>query len=65
MNETAKHAERIHEVRRLFEHHGFGNAELLEGWDGIDLKQLTDLLTEEEYQTLLDSLEEQAEPSSG
>ena len=59
MNEIKEHAERVREVRRIFEHHGFGNVELLEGWDGVDLQSLMDLLTEEEFQTLLDELEEQ------
>ena len=51
------HRERIREVKRIFEERGFGNAEMLEGWDGSDLDELALLLTEEEFRTLLDELE--------
>ena len=49
--------DRIQEVKRIFEEQGFGNAELLEGWDGADLNELLDLVSEEEFQVLLDQLE--------
>ena len=45
-------------VRRIFEEQGFGNAELLEAWDGEGLDYLRDLLTEEEMQVLLDELQD-------
>ena len=54
MTESTKQDDRIHEVRRIFEENGFGNAELLEGWDGERLEELEELLNEEEFQTLLD-----------
>lgn len=58
MNGRTKHSERIQEVERIFEEYGFANADVLEGWDGEDLGDLAAVLTEEEYQTLLDELEE-------
>lgn len=50
--------ERVHEVRRIFAEYGIGSIELLEGWDGEELEELADVLTEEEFQTLLDQLED-------
>ena len=58
MKRHAKHTERIETVRRIFEEHDFGNVELLESWEGVDLDELADNLTEEEFQILLDELEE-------
>lgn len=52
----ARRGERVLEVRRIFEDLGFGNIELLEGWNGDDLEELTDFLTEEEFESLLDEL---------
>ena len=51
-NETAQIPahERIHTVRAIFEEEGFGNVELLEGWDGEDTQELFALLTDEEFQ---------------
>ena len=57
MQDAVKKRERVHEVRRIFEEYGFGNAELLEGWDGGDPAQLADLLSEAEFQQLLDELQ--------
>jgi hypothetical protein len=61
MNHFTRRPDRVREVRRIFEEQGFGNGELLDGWDGVDLAELVDLLTEEEYQTLLDELEPEEE----
>lgn len=58
MNGSTKRKLRLQEVKQIFEECGFGNAELLEGWDGDELAELADLLTEEEFQTLLDKLAE-------
>lgn len=57
MTRKTDELDRIREVRRIFEEQGFGNAEMLEGWDGDDLDELADLLSEDEFQTLLDELE--------
>ena len=57
MKANTLRSQRIPEVRKIFEEHGFGNVELLEGWDGEELGELEDLLSEEEFQTLLDALE--------
>ena len=59
MNEGAQQAERAVRVRKIFEDHDFGNAELLAGWDGRDLQEVAAFLTEEEFQTLLDELEDE------
>ena len=56
--------ERIRQVQEIFEEHGFGNVELLEGWDGDDLRDLSDLLTEDELQILLDRFEDADAPSA-
>jgi hypothetical protein len=53
MDEKRKR-ERIDRARRIFEEDGWGNVELLEGWDGEDLEELRPLLTDEEFQALLD-----------
>lgn len=58
MNGSTKRRQRLQEVRRIFEENDFGNVELLEGWSGEELEELADILTEEEYQTLLDELED-------
>jgi hypothetical protein len=55
--QASKQRDRIRDVKRIFEEQGFGNAEMLEGWDGRDLGDLAEFLSEEEYQTLLDELE--------
>ena len=57
METTDRRGDRIQVVRSIFQEHDFGNVELLEGWDGNDLEELCDLLTEEEFQTLLDEVE--------
>jgi len=59
MNGSTAQEKRIDEVRRIFGEYGFGNFELLERWEGDDLRELAGILTEEEYQTLLDELREQ------
>ena len=58
MTRETNEMDRIHEVKRIFEEQGFGNAELLEGWDGQNLDDLMELVTEEEFQTLLDQLQD-------
>lgn len=47
-------SERAREIEAFFVEQGFGNVELLEGWDGEQLEDLRDLLSEEEFETLLD-----------
>ncbi len=48
--------ERRDHVLRIFEDEGWGNLELLDGWDGDELDELKDILDPEEFQTLLDRL---------
>lgn len=43
-----------HDIEAFFVEQGFGNVELLEGWDGEDLDDLRDLLTDEEFERLID-----------
>jgi hypothetical protein len=57
MNAT-RALERRRQVIRIFEDQDWGNLELLDGWDGENLDELRDLLDEDEFQTLVDQLEE-------
>jgi hypothetical protein len=59
--EGVAHKQRIAEVRRIFEEYGFGDFDLLERWEGDDLRDLCEFLSDEEYQTLLDELQEHEE----
>lgn len=61
MNEPTKtrNEPRLLQVRRIFEESGFGNIELLDEWDGHELEDLRDLLSDEEFQQLLDELQDQ------
>lgn len=65
MNESIERSERVGEVRRIFEECGFGNVALLDSWDGDQFEELAEFLSEEEYQTLLDKLEESGEEWPG
>lgn len=59
MTNDVKKRTRRRSVLELFEREGWGNLELLDGWDGEDLEELRGLLDEEEFQTLLDHLEQE------
>lgn len=48
--------ERRRRVLRIFDQESWGNLELLDGWEGEDLEELRPILSEEEFQTLLDHL---------
>lgn len=48
--------ERRRHVLRIFDEQSWGNLELLDAWDGEDVDELKNILTEEEFQTLLDRL---------
>lgn len=43
-------------VLRIFQDHDWGNLELLDGWDGDDLSELRDFLSQDELETLQDRL---------
>jgi len=58
MDAITQRTDRLREVQRIFEEYGFSNAELLMDWNGEELEELAEFLTEEEFQTLLDELEE-------
>jgi hypothetical protein len=57
MNTPTTHRRRDR-VLEIFENQDWGNIELLDGWDGEDLEELRTILDEEEYQILLDQLED-------
>jgi hypothetical protein len=61
MQSPTEQASRVREVRRIFEEYGFDGIELLESWEGDDLDELAEFLSEEEFQTLVDELEKQDE----
>lgn len=52
---------RAAQVRRIFEDQGFGSLERLDDWDGAELEELRDVLTPEEYEILLDQLQDDPE----
>ena len=58
MKRTLQQSERVKSVRKIFEEYGIGNVEQLEAWSGHELEELADGMTEEEFQILLDRLEE-------
>jgi hypothetical protein len=45
-------------VLRIFREEDWGNLELLDEWDGENLDELKTLLDDEEFQKLLDRLQE-------
>ncbi len=49
---------RIDAVRRIFEDYDIGNIQMLDEWDGHDLSAIEGYLSEEEFQTLLDQLQD-------
>lgn len=49
--------ERRRQVVRIFQEQEWGNVELLDGWDGVDLGELRPLLDEDDYERLLLALE--------
>lgn len=59
MNEHVRHKERIQDVRRILAEQGLGSFEQLDDWNGANLEDLAEFLSEEEFLTLLDRLQEQ------
>jgi len=49
--------ERRRQVIRIFQEQEWGNVELLDGWDGIDLGELRPLLDEDDFERLMLALE--------
>lgn len=49
--------ERRRQVLRIFQEQEWGNVELLDGWDGVDLGELRPLLDEDDFERLLLALE--------
>jgi len=58
---TGSAAARRARVLRIFADEGWGNLELLDGWDGEDLEEIRALLRDDEFQTLLDALQDDEE----
>jgi hypothetical protein len=50
------HARR-RQIIRIFQEQEWGNVELLDGWDGVDLAELRPLLDEDDYERLMLALE--------
>jgi hypothetical protein len=57
MKQQPRQIERMAEVKRIVEEYGFCQVEVFESWDGEDLNDLREFLTDDEFQTLLDELE--------
>lgn len=53
----ARALERRRRALRLFQEMEWGNVELLDGWDGVDLAELRPLLDEDDFERLLNELE--------
>jgi len=49
--------DRRRQVIRIFQQEEWGNVELLDGWDGVDLDELRPLLDEDDYERLMLALE--------
>lgn len=58
MDTESKPRQRRHAVLRIFREEDWGNLELLDAWDGENLDELKTLLDDEEFQKLLDRLQE-------
>jgi hypothetical protein len=50
---------RYEEIERIFDQMGWENLDWLAAWDGEDLEALREILDDEQYQTVLDELEDQ------
>ena len=57
MDHFQQRQQRIRDIQKIFVDFGFGDDELLDDWDGIELEDLSRWLTEDEYELLLDQLE--------
>lgn len=49
--------ERRRQILRIFQEQEWGNVELLDGWDGVDLDELRPLLDEDDFERLMLALE--------
>jgi uncharacterized protein (DUF2267 family) len=56
--------DRRERIERIFNDMGWEDIERLDEWDGDDIEALRELLSEEEFDTLLDELPEEDLPSS-
>ncbi len=63
MNRPTSSRERCQLAEQIFQDLRLGNAELLEGWDGDELQDLRALLTDEEFERLLDAWPEEERAS--
>ena len=50
---------RYEEIERIFGEMGWENLDWLASWDGEDLEALREILDDEQFQTVLDELEDQ------
>jgi len=57
MREIQPERTRVEEVLKIIEDHGMSPSDGISSWEGDDLEDLRQFLTEEEFQRLLDELE--------
>jgi hypothetical protein len=60
MSEIQPERTRIEEVLKIIEDHGMSPSDGYRSWEGDDLEDLRQFLTEEEFQRLVDELESSA-----
>jgi len=56
--EPTKQKDRKEEVERLFDEMGWEDVDRIDEWDGSDIEQLREVLTEEEFDSLLEELDD-------
>ena len=59
MNDDTERDLRIQEIKRICLEQGLGD---IDGWDGDEIEELAKFLSEEEFQMLLDELEDLDDP---
>jgi hypothetical protein len=64
MGEIQPERTRVEEVLRIIEDHGMSPSDGYLSWEGDDLEDLRQFLTEEEFQRLMDELESGAAEDS-
>lgn len=64
MGEIQPERTRVEEVLKIIEDHGMSPSDGYSSWEGDDLEDLRQFLTEEEFQRLMDELESGADEDS-
>lgn len=60
MSEKQRERSRVEEVLQIIEDHGMSPSDGYRSWEGDDLEDLLQYLTEEDFQRLLDELDASA-----